>query len=190
MTSRKNSIWTVILLACFTFFSYGCTAAQRQELLEEAAQNFKKYATETILPGALKAATDMADKKLAAAEEKKLAQLDESLAALGSVDPDTGMLSSKTWRDFDASKDGKLDSSELAKAGKYIAVEIGKRVASGEMSKGEAGKIAKNSGITLAALLAILMGRRGMDKMRKKKPEDKALAAGATVGPTPPLPPS
>ena len=177
-------------MACFTFFNYGCTAAELKASFAEVKKEFKDYAKEVVLPQALAAATKMAEEKLAAEEQKKLAQLDESLAALGSVDPDTGMLSAKTWRDFDVDKDGKPDASEIAMVTRYIATEVGKRVASGEMSKDEASKMVKNSGFTLTALLALFMARRGMNKMRKKKPADAALAAGADPGPAPPQPPS
>ncbi len=58
------------------------------------------------------------------------------------------------------------------------------------MSKDEAGKTVKNTGITLAALMAILLGKRGVDKLRgKNKKQDAALAIGAPTQPSPPQPP-
>ena len=180
----------VLLLLLSTSFKYGCTVAQRKELLSEALDGAKKYITEKVIPEVREKAAAVVEAKLKEAEDKKLLELDETLKTLGTIDPDTGMVESKTWKDFDGDRDGELSATELAKVGLYIVKRTAQKVASGEMSKDEASRTVKTGGITLAALLAILLGKRGVDKIRGKKPEDKALAAGAPIEPSPPTPPS
>lgn len=171
----------LIPLALITFFSYGCTATQRAQLMSEA----KDYIVEELrnaTPKIIAAATEAAEKKLNAAEEAKLKELDHQLEAFATIDPETGIATKKTWKDFDIDRSSNLDSFELAKVAAFVTTQTAKKVASGEMSKDEAGKTAKQTGVTLAALMAILLGKRAVDKARGKS------GSPAPPGP-PPQPP-
>ena len=65
----------------------------------------------------------------------------------------------------------------------YIGTQIAKRVASGEMDKAQAGNAAKSSGLTLAAIAALALGRRGVQAVAGKK-------APPPSGASPPTPPA
>jgi leucyl aminopeptidase (aminopeptidase T) len=182
----KKSSALLVILFC-TGFSYGCTAVQRKEILDEAKQYVvdnskellekavdagKAYISENapkIKDAAIAAATEYVDKKLKEVELAELKELDAHLAIHKTVDAE-GVESTKTWKDFDADKSGDLGESELAKVGIFITTQTARKVAAGEVSKDEAGKHAKSTGITLAALMAILLGKRAVDKVAKKSP--------------------
>jgi hypothetical protein len=171
----------------FTGFSYGCTVGQRKEILDEAKQyvvdNSKELLAKAVDAGkayvaenapkikdeAISMAKEYVDKKLKDYEAAHLKGLDLELAALKTVDAE-GNEAVKTWKDFDADKSGSLDEAELAKVATYVTTQIAKKSAAGEMTKDEAGRTAKGTGITLAALMAILLGKRGLDKFAKKAP--------------------
>jgi len=178
------------LVVLTTFFDYGCTATQRKNILDEALVNAKSFVAEEVLPGIKDKVADAVEAKLLEKEKEKLVQLDEILRSLGDIDPETGMISSKTWSDFDVDRNGELGISEAAKLQVYIIKRTSEKVAAGEISKDEAKKTVKSTGITLATLMAILLGKRGVDKLRgKRKKDDQALAAGAPTQPSQPRPP-
>lgn len=186
---RISKPMMVLLLLLSTFFNYGCTATQRRAIVEEAVNNAKNYVTTTVIPEMLDKAGALVDEKLKAAELKKLNQLDEQLKPLGKIDPDTGMVDSKTWRDFDADRSGDLSPGELAKVQFYVLKRTVAKVVAGELAPDEAGRIAKDVGITLTALLALFAGKRGVDKLRNKK-NGAGIAAATGATPTPPTTPS
>lgn len=165
-----NSKLALILILCATFFELGCTVAQRKEILDEAkayAIANAKEVGKSVLAGALEASKSYVDKKLAEKEAEELKELDAHLAVHKTVTED-GTEVVKTWRDFDADKSGSLEDTELAKIAQFITALTARKVASGEMGKDEAGRHAKSAGITLAALMAILLGKRAVTSMAKK----------------------
>jgi hypothetical protein len=165
-------------LACSTFFEYGCTAAGRKEIVNEAVENAKTYFVEKILPEWKEKAADYAIKKLEDKEKEELGKLDIELAKFPAEDG-----SVKTWKDFDGDRDGHLDAGELTSIGKFVAGHTAEKTAKGEMSKDEAGRTVKNTGITIAALGAIMLALRGAKSLKKK-------AGPADPGTAPPAPPS
>jgi hypothetical protein len=180
MMRSKKSLG-MILLVWSTFFSYGCTSAQRKELIGEAVESAKSYVVEKVVPEVLKKAEELADAKIKAEREKQYAVLDAQLAKLPipKKDADGGEMVdeegkkitvTKTWKDFDvAEPKGELDASELASLTGWIAKETARRVAMGEMSKDEAGRMAKNAG-GAAVVLALLLGA---GRLAKKASEGK-----------------
>jgi len=152
----------LILLAFGGFFS-GCTVAQRKEILEEA----KAYAVEQakiIANSAIEKANAKADE----VEVKQLAALDQQLAAFKVSDPETGVETSKTWKDFDADKSGHLEPFELAKITSFVTTQTAKKVATGEIDKNTAGQTGKSTGTTLSVLLALYLARRGAGALTSK----------------------
>lgn len=167
----------ILLAICSTFFNTGCTTAQRKDLMDEV----KLYAADEF--GKLKEkVTSEFEKKVADEETKRLAALDQQLATFGTKDPETGILTQKTWKDFDLDHDGHLSIGETVSVTTYIGTQIAKRVASGEMDKAAAGNAAKSSGATIAVLAALALGRRGVQKIAGK-------GAPPPAGPVPPRPP-
>lgn len=188
MKSRPRLL-LVTLLAFVTFFSYGCTAAARKEIVEEALGNAKQLMADEGKK-LLDKAEAAVDKKLEAAKAAKYAELDAQLAQLKLIDPETNEPvpdSVKTWKDFDANKDGVLDVSESAKAQGWITRTAADRVAAGKMSKEQAASITKNSVATLGVLLLLGLGKRGASKgiaLIRGKPN------GAPPGSSPPAAPA
>lgn len=186
MNNRATGL-AMTLMVLTTFFSYGCTFSQRKELLDEvksyAVENGKEllgkavdagkaYVAENgkaILASAVDASKEYVEKKLAEKEAVELKSLDSQLAMFKTTDAD-GLETTKTWKDFDGDKNGRLEEGELTKIAVFVTTQTARKVASGEMSKDEAGKTAKQTGITLAALMAILLGKRMVDKVAKKAP--------------------
>jgi hypothetical protein len=158
-------------LVLTTFFSYGCTTAQRAALLKEGFESAKEYFAENAgkwKDAAVEAAVAAADKKIAEREAAELKALDSQLAQFPMVDAETGVVTVRTWKNFDENNNGKLEENELAKVAAFVMSQTAKKVAAGEMSKDEAGKTAKQTGVTLAALMALLLAKRGVDKFAKK----------------------
>ena len=172
----KTTMPMLALLACVTFFEYGCTATQREAIVKEAVENAKIHFVEKILPEWKEKAADYAIEKLENKEKQELGKLDVELAKFPD---DNGAI--KTWKDFDGDKDEHLDAGELTSVGKFVAGNTASKTAKGEMSKDEAGQTVKNTGITIAVLGAIMLALRGASKL-KKKPGDPTTA--------PPAPPS
>ena len=169
---RTSAPWTTILLACVTFFEYGCTVSQRAELMKEGLDAAKGYFIDNAAKwkdAAVDAAKEYAEKKLKEKEAEQLKALDLQLATFKVVDIEGNDIV-KTWKDFDSDRSGGLEEGELAKIAMFVTTQTAKKVASGEMSKDEAGRHAKSTGVTLAALMAILLGKRGFDKVAKKPP--------------------
>jgi hypothetical protein len=193
--SRRKGMGTLILLVSLTFFEYGCTSAQRKELLMEAAEATKKYVTENVLPEISKKATEIAEAKIKVEREKQYAVLDAQLAQLKvpkknedgtiAVDEDgKKILVAKTWKDFDTEDPrGELDSKELANLTGWIARETAQRVALGELSKDEAGRIAKNTG-GAAVILALLLGAGKLTKKLGGKKNGNSNVATTGSSPT------
>lgn len=182
--TRNQKLATILSALLITFFNYGCTSAQRHELLMDAKEIVVKELKDQLpklKDAAIEASTAFAEKKLAEAEAKKLTELDLALAQLKieKEDPDTGMKETivKTWKDFDEDKSGTLSSIEAVKLGGWIGAETARRVAAGQMSKDEAGRIGKSSAATLAGLLLILMGKRAVTAVAKKKAPAPATPA-------------
>jgi len=166
----------LLSILSFTGFSYGCTAAGRKEILDEALGSAKAFVLEngkelgkSLLTSSVDAAREYVDAKLKAKEASELKELDAHLAIHKTVDAE-GVENTKTWKDFDSDKSGSLEEGELAKVAAFITTMTARKAASGEMSKDEAGKHAKSTGITLAALMAILLGKRAVGKFAKKTP--------------------
>lgn len=166
MKDRMKALAIPTLLALTTFFSYGCTTAQRKELLDEV----KMYAADEI-KGALPKLASVVDAKLKEAKAKKLVELDASLTQLKMNDPETGEPipdTVKTWKSFDTNSDGDLDEIESAKAGGWITKTLAERVATGKMSKEQAGTIGKSAGATIIMLMLYGLGKRGTSAVVKK----------------------
>lgn len=166
MKDRMKALVIPTLLVLTTFFSYGCTATQRKELLDEV----KMYAADEIKNAVPKLAAVL-DAKIAEAKKKKLAELDASLAQLKMNDPETNEPipdTVKTWKSFDVNNDGDLDEIEAAKAGAWIVKTLAERVATGKMSKEQAGTIGKSAGATIIALMLYGLGKRGTSAVVKK----------------------
>lgn len=179
MKDRMKALGIPTLLVLTTFFSYGCTATQRKELMEEVGTYVKAEGAKILTAAAAKAA-EVAEAKIREVEKKKLAELDTNLAPFKVKDPLTGAETQVTWKHFDADKDGALSPSEMSSAGVFVATELIKKVASGEMSKEEAGRTGKNVGFSLAALLALWGAGKGVGAVAKK---------GKKNGDSPPSPP-
>ena len=172
MEIRKAAI---LLALASSALSYGCSAAQRKEILDEALVNAKAYAVENgkaLLAAAATQASEIADKKLKEIELKRYAELDANLANLATVtkDPDTGIETRavKTWKDFDEDKNGSLNEGELVKSGTWVIAETARRVASGQMSKESAKTTATGAGAAILALLGIAVAKRGLSAVAKK----------------------
>lgn len=186
---KIKTLAITLLMLSGTFFSYGCTAAQRKELMDEALANAKAYAQEhgkEILAKAAAKAEEIAAAKIREMENKKLGELDAALSNLAVVtkDPDTGIESRsvKTWKDFDEDKNNSLSEGELVKAGTWITAETARRVASGQMSKDAAKNTGTAAGTALAALLALALAKRGVAAVAKKaNPTPPAGGGGATT---------
>jgi len=181
---RKALVLLGILF--FTGFEYGCTAAQRQELLKEGLDATKSYFAENAgkwKDAAVDAGREYVDKKLKEKETAELKALDLQLAPLAGKDEEGNPVDAKTWKSFDTDNSGSLEEGEVAKVAVYVTTQTTRKVASGEMSKDEAGKTAKQTGITLAALLAILLGKRGLDKFAGKKAPPPGQPAPPSGGP-------
>lgn len=160
----RKQLLIMTLLAFGGFFSGGCNQAQRAALLTEV----KEWAGEQI-SAQKESMIVYVDTKIADMESKKLIALDVQLAPLAAVDPDTGVAVTKSWKDFDANKDGSLDLVEQGRVAVYVAKRTSAKVSSGEMTADDAKKTAKGVGGTLAALALIYLGKKGVDKVRGKK---------------------
>ena len=170
----RKPLTMAILVISLTFFSYGCSTAALREKAEEmtrasldAAKAYMAEEGKNLLAKAEAKAIEIADKKLKEAEDEKLKEIDAHLEPFAVVDPETGIATKKTWKDFDADKNGDLNEAEAAKIGLFITTQIAKKTASGEMSKDEAARHAKGTGITLAALMAILLEKRALASRKK-----------------------
>lgn len=180
MKDRLKALGIPILLVLTTFFSYGCTATQRKELMDEVGTYVKAEGVK-ILVAAKEKAAEVAAAKIAEVEKKKLVELDANLAPFKVKDPLTGAETQVTWKHFDADKDGALSPSEMTSASVFVATELMKKVASGEMSKDEAAKTGKSVGLSLAALLALWGAGKGVSAVAGK---------GKKNGDSPPSPPA
>ncbi len=171
----------VLSILCLTFFSGGCSAAQRKELLDEV----KLYASDEIakaLPGLKDQAGKFAQDKIDALETAQKANLDTQLATINDTDA-SGAVVHKTWKDFDADHDGHLSPSELAAATTYVTTQIAKGHANKATTKGALGAI--------GLLLLAYLGRRGATALLTPKPGTTPPAPGGTPpSPTPPAPPA
>lgn len=164
MVLRKAMVLSLILSG--TFFSYGCTVSQRAQLMDEA----KAYALAEIEKAAPKIQAAI-EAKMIAVEKKKLDELDAQLAQLKVIDPDTGEADPntvKTWKSFDTDNNGTLSEVETAKAGFWVTKELAGRVATGKMSKEAAGTMGKGVAATLATLLLLGLGKRGVSGLASK----------------------
>lgn len=166
MTRLKGAI--LILLVIFGgSFSTGCTAAQRAELMDEA----KEYVAKQV-PLITEKAVALAEAKLKEKEAKTLAALDAQLAQQKQmvIDPETGLAAEvvKKWQDFDDDKDGSLSPGESVKASTFIMTRLAQRVAAGEISKGDAADQAKDTGWTIGVLSLLYLGKKGVDRLKKK----------------------
>ena len=56
----KTTMPMLALLACVTFFEYGCTAVQREAIVKEAVESAKTHFIEKILPEWKEKAADYA----------------------------------------------------------------------------------------------------------------------------------
>lgn len=190
----KSTALIPILLAFGSFFEMGCTGAQLKEAgaqlmegvsakLKEELPKLKEAAVEEakkIAEEGLKKAAAIAEAKMKEQEERHKTTLNEQLKHYATEDPETGMLTSKTWKDFDADKDDVLDEVEIAKISGYLMTQSAK--------KGELGTAGKGAGGALAALLAIALARRGVNKFAKK-PAPVGSGPPAPAGATPTAPP-
>jgi hypothetical protein len=118
--------------------------------------------------------------KLNEAEARKHTELDLQLAQFKTVDAESGIESVKTWKDFDADKDSSLSPGEMVKTTSFIYSQLARKVASGEMSKDEAAKQGKNTGITMLALAGLYLGKKAIGKFTKKKDEPTKPPTGPT----------
>ncbi len=168
-----------ILLTLLTFggFFSGCTVAQRKEILEEA----KLYAVEQARIIA-NSAIEKANAKANEIETGQLAALDQQLTAFKVSDPETGVETSKTWKDFDVDKSGHLEPLELAKVTSFVTSQTARKIATGEIDKNTAGQTGKSTGTTLSVLLALYLARRGAGALtsRFSKPGGTTGTGGAT----------
>jgi hypothetical protein len=154
------------LLGSITFFSYGCTVAQRKELLMEAGEAavaVAKAEGEKILKNVLEELM----RKAAEKEKEQLAILDAQLAKVAKPDSETGVLQAKTWKDFDADKDTHLSPTELASLTAYVAKESGPK---SDQTKTTAGA---------AAILAALWAAAKAAQAAKNKLAPKPAAPAA-----------
>jgi len=191
MKDRMRALAIPTLLVLITSFSYGCSAAALREkaaemtraALDEAkaymaeqgkeiltsAKDFALEQGKTLLTAAAAVAAEAAEAKIAESEQKRLAELDQSLAAFKVKDPATGVERTLTWKYFDNDGDGALSPTELSTAGGFVAAELMKKVAAGEMGKDDAANTGKNVGLSLAALLALWGASKGVGMVAKKK---------------------
>jgi len=162
-----------------TYFHTELVPGLKKEMggLADAAKDAAVNAGKDLLKDGIETAKTYVDEKLAEKEKKELHAIDEQLAKLAEPDPDTGVLMSKTWRDFDADKDGHLSPGELAALNFYV----GKKA----YGRDDFMTIMKATG----ASSLVLGGIFGAGKLRKKKPPE-AVAGPAPPGPsTPPAAP-
>lgn len=177
---KMKALAILILLGSTTFFSYGCTATQRKELLAEALDGAKDY-----MAAELPKITEKLDAKIASMKKKELEKLDVQLAQLKMNDPETGEPipdTVKTWKSFDTNSDNDLDEIEAAKAGAWITKTLAERVATGKMSKEQAGTIGKSAGATLLAILLYGLGKRGTSAVVKKFSGGGSPPTGGAAG--------
>lgn len=148
---RLKMVVVLLLTISGGFFSTGCSAAQRKELLDEALLNAKDFGINTLAPQV----RAYVDTKLAEQKTKQYAVIDAQLMAVKTVDSETNLPVIKTWKDFDADKDGDLNVTELATVSKYVVDTSSKLVAEGKMSKDDASKTVKAT-VGAAGILALL----------------------------------
>jgi hypothetical protein len=178
VTKRLAAPVLALLILSLAFFSGGCSASQRKELMDEV----KAYASDEIakaLPGLKDQAGKFAQDKIDALEAAQNANLDSQLATINDTDA-SGAVVHKTWKDFDADHDGHLSPSELATATTYVTTQIAKGHASKATTKGALGAI--------GLLLLAYLGRKGAAVLLTPKPP----AAPPPTGGIPPagnLPP-
>lgn len=159
----------------------GCAAVKQQAKdygaeLKEAGVAFYRDVKEEVkkevaarLPELEQAALDIVTKALekqaAELKAKELAKLDAQLALFPTTTTDelTGVETTvvKTWKDFDADGDGDLNEKEVAALGKEHGVALALAVAKGEISSGQAAQHATGTGLSIAAILGIMMAKKG-----------------------------
>jgi hypothetical protein len=141
----------------------------------------KTYVVENVLPEARKAAAEAIEKKAKEEQVKRLAELDQSLTIVKKTDPETGIESSYTWKDFDSDKDGSLNPPELIKASTLISTYLMKKVASGEISKDEALRTGKAAGTSIGALGLIFAGLAVAKRLKPAPKNPPAPAEGGKI---------
>ena len=164
------------------FFSVGCIPGQLKEdltaymvndLIPKGTEALKKEGAKIIAAGET-ALVAKGEEYLLKRVEKDMEQLDAQLALVGEVDPDTGQVIAKTWRDFDADRSDALDAKERAAAAFYVgkkAVLKGDFGLAGQAGTGAAGGIA-----TIAAL----------EFVRRRRKKKNGGAAPPSEDPAPP----
>lgn len=194
---RLHSLALALVVIAGGFFEQGCTSGYMKEkggdLLEglvERGKELVKNEMAAALPALEEKALAFAEKKLAEREAKDLATIDAQLALLGSIDSVTGLLTAKTWRDFDADHDGHPSSGELLKMGAYVSAEGMKRVMAGTMSKDTFLGMEKTTGVASTSLLGGAIATWAITNRRKKAVPDASPQKPVAAGPPPPLPPA
>jgi len=140
--------------------------------LADAAKDAAVNAGKDLLNEGLDKAKDYVDQKLEEKEQEELAKIDEQLLKLAEPDPETGVLVSKTWRDFDSDRDEHLSPGELAALNLYVGKKAWGRDDMATILKAVGGSS------------LVLGGIYGAGKLRKKKPP----LANGPAGPAPPGP--
>jgi hypothetical protein len=150
------------LLAFGGLFS-GCS-------LEQKAADFIEAKFKAMVPILEEKAAAAAETALKKKAEARLVELDAQLAKIVLKDAD-GNPTVKTWKDFSADHgaSGHLLPGESAAAGAFLAREISKQVAQGEITKEEGGKRLKDTGVTVGALALIGLAFKAL-KMVGGKP--------------------
>lgn len=145
------------------FFS-GCS-------IEQKAADFIEAKFKAIIPILEEKATAAAETAMKKQSDARLAELDAQLAKVTQKD-ESGVAHVKTWRDFSADHGatGHLNPGEAAAAGAFLAREISKQVATGEISKEEGGRRLKDTGVTVGALALIALAFSALKKLKGPAP--------------------
>lgn len=137
----------------------------KEEIKKEVAEAIPEITAkaEEIVAAAL-------EKQAAELKAKELAKLDAQLATLPPethTDPITGVETQVVRKalDFDGAngqpKDGDIDEKEIAALGKWYGTRLAALTAEGVMDAGQLQQHATGTGITMAAILAIMAAKKG-----------------------------
>lgn len=157
-----------------TFFHQELVPSLKEEMggLADAAKDAAVNAGKDLLAKGIDQAKDYVDTKLKEKEAKELKLIDEQLAKLAEPDPETGILTAKTWQDFDGDRDGHMNPGELAALNLYV----GKKA----FGRDDFMTIVKAVGGSSLVLGGIWGGGK---LVKRKRPPN-----GQPVGPAPPGP--
>ncbi len=181
---RWQSCLVALVAIAGGFFEQGCAvrgmAGEAALAALEKGKEWVKNEVAAAAPALEEKLLAAAEKKLAEQEQKSLASIDAQLVPLGILDMATGVVVTKTWKDFDADHNGHLEPGESLRVAAYITTEGWKKVQAGQMDKSTFIGMEKNTGIAVTALGAVQAGMIGIQARRRKR-----QAAATAPAPTP-----